>query len=105
MPRKWLCKKYLMTLTFKQCYGMNSHHIHEHIMHETKTKSKLTNALNIEVSSYAFSPDGTCIDGCAFVWAVPWPKKGAVQNYLDNFWVGLKEYLHSNVIVRLVFDG
>ena len=76
----------------------------EHGMREAKTKSKLTNALKVEVSSRAFSPDGTIIDGCAFIWVVPWPKKRTVQNYLDNFRVSLKEYLHPNVIVHLVFD-
>ena len=76
----------------------------EHGMREAKTKSKLTNALKVEVSSRAFSPDGIFIDGCAFVWTVHWPKKGTIQDYLDNFRGSLKEYLNSNVIVYLTFD-
>ena len=35
----------------------------EHGMRKAKTKSKLTNALKIEVSGRASSPDGTFIDG------------------------------------------
>ena len=74
-------------------------------MREAKTKSNLKNALKVDISSCIAERhiDVTFLDGCAFLWVVPWPSSGSVQDYLDRFHGYLHKYLKTSH-VYLVFD-
>ena len=76
----------------------------ENGMCEAKARSKLMNALKVDVSSCSVTSDGTFIDGCVLFWVVAWPKRGTVQDFLNNFHVSLRGYLGPNVTIHLVFD-
>ena len=74
-------------------------------MRNAKTKFNLKNALKVEVSRRLAEQDvqATFLDGCAFLWVVPWPTSGNVHDYLVRF----RSYLHGHLAnndVYLVFD-
>ena len=75
-------------------------------MRSAKMKSSLKNELKIE-SSGRFSEnlvDAIFLDGCAVLWAIPWPSGAAtVQTYIANFRSYILQQL-QRADVYLVFD-
>ena len=73
-------------------------------MRISKSKSKLKTLLEVKVPSRTTSLYTYVIDGCAFLWVVSWPSKGAtVSEFCDVFKSQLLHYLKFGN-VYLVFD-
>ena len=68
-------------------------------------KSNLKKSLAVEVdpSVLTESIDFFFLDGCAILWAIPWPHDTRVQDYITNFRSHLSGYLKKGD-VYLVFD-
>ena len=75
-------------------------------MRIAKAKATLKNTLQVEHSSRTLTrqPDAIFLDGCAIMWIVHWPSKGAIKDYVNAFvdYVLTRMSLSSNVF--LVFD-
>ena len=67
-------------------------------------KAMLKNALKVEVSKRTQqSHTAVILDGCALIWALPWPDQGTVQNIVDSFVVEILRWLKESDIY-LIFD-
>lgn len=72
-------------------------------LREAKSKAVLMNELKVEVSGRQLESDGIFIDGCAFLYVIPWPKKGTVQDFLNAFRHSLEKHLCDGEVF-LIFD-
>ena len=76
----------------------------ENGMRIAKNKSALKNTLQAEVSDRKRGQaDANIIDGSALLWAVHWPEKGVVSDFVDNFKTRIAKYLEKTD-VYLIFD-
>lgn len=73
-------------------------------LREAKSKAVLMNDLKVEVSRWHFKSDSLFIDGCDFLYVVPWTKKDTVQYFLNAFCHSLQKQL-CNSEVFPIFDS
>ena len=70
----------------------------------TKSKSILKQKLQVEVSDrICHVPDAIIIDGCAMLWAIPWPTNGTVKDFVINKLAYVEEQLQK-CDTYLIFD-
>ena len=73
-------------------------------MRITKSKATLKKRLEVEVPSRFVEPaEATIIDGCAVLWVVPWPSKGTILDFIQNFVAYINRMLESTDVF-LIFD-
>ena len=74
------------------------------LMRDSKGKSALKNALQVEICTRQPKSDVVIIDGCALFWHISWPLNGLVKDLATSFYDFIAKYFRDDINVHLIFD-